>query len=479
MEQQGSNTSVEKKDKKVDESIAEEGMLVSATVEQIATTSACVDWKMNRKPSAWAEFLNLFMTVMCVSNYYVQIPTGPDYTERVGAPKSMSGVMLGLAPLVGIPSLFIWSFVYRHVGFRRAFVIINTVALISNLLYALSETSLSSAQFYISRALVGVAYTLSLSVNWISQSYGSSLVKTASGKLGTAVAGGVAGGAIIAALLSLGDAKVGKVYFDKMTLPGWFYAAMSIFFMVAFWFLFEEPQSRPECDDGCPECANEDAEKKGNAQSTPVSIAARRRTTWTVISLLIMNGCGRFSLGGFEAAAPFIADYFFGWSVTVVSVFLGAIGLAVFPAFYIQQRYLSHISEKKMAVALIFTNLAANIVLLQYGSPFSECQYIIGGSILFITLSLLFGIIQSLFIKIIPKDFGRRLKVDVGILSLGSMAVGRALGTALGSQFPDHPQHENIIMGTCLGVMFIHLILLLVCYTGLTDPNIIKPKSKS
>eukprot|EP01135_Chromosphaera_perkinsii_P008554 Nk52_evm20s1400 gene=Nk52_evmTU20s1400 len=476
MERQGGNTLVEKKYQNADESIAEEGMLVSTTMEETASTPACVEWKMNRKPSGWAEFLNLFMTVVCVSNYYVQIPTGPDYTERVGAPKSMSGVMLGLAPLIGIPSLFLWSFVYRQVGFRRAFVIVNFVALISNLLYALSETSLSSAQFYISRALVGVAYTLSLSVNWISQSYGSSLVKMASGKLSTAVALGVAGGAIVAALLSLGEARVGKVYFDKMTLPGWFYAAMSLFFMVAFWFLFEEPEPRPECDVACPVCVDEDAKKEESTISTPVSDATRRRTTWMVISLLVMNGCGRFSLGGFEAAAPFIADYFFGWSVTLVSVFLGAIGLAVFPAFYIQQRYLSHISEKKMAAVLIFTNLAANIVLLQYGETLSESQYIIGGSILFITLSLLFGIMQSLFIKLIPADFGRGLKVDVGIVSLGSMAVGRALGTALGSQFPGHPQHENIIMGACLVVMFIHLILLLLCYTGLTDPNIVKSK---
>ena len=443
----------------------------------------CLQWKSRRTPrSQFSSFLNATSLFLAIGNFYTQIPASPSYSFRVGLSDQLSGVLLAIIPIIGIPASVIYSRISSKFGFRFTMIFIFILLAFANLVFVFAASSKSAAQLILAKVLYGIAFPGSTVVSWVSKSFGTEHVKKESAKLALVIAICISFGVLVAAVLSPINAHAGPVYFDEMTLPGWAYFAFSVIHVALLFKWYEEPIPAPECQ--CPDCMQETGYKTEKKQTEKVAsndvakvpIRGTFKEALPAFVLMIINMFGRMAMATFEVASPLVADQHFNWSVTESAFYLAAVSVLVVPMYFIHKKYLMKYSERKTAAVLLAVNIVGCAVMVQYGTPdgnaggFSVAQYVIGGALFFTTISMLYGTIQSLFIKTFPKNFSIP-GIDIGVLSMGCMAVGRSLGSVLGSQFSHLNWQENIVVGILAGCSAIGLLLFIGFYRFLKDQN--------
>eukprot|EP01135_Chromosphaera_perkinsii_P001180 Nk52_evm19s160 gene=Nk52_evmTU19s160 len=490
----------------------------------LAYLPPCQEWFMHRRPGLASEYINLSISMMGVANFYSAIPSGPDYSQRLGAPTSFSGILLAIVPVVSIASNYAWNNLARIVGsFRKVFIAILITTIAANLVYALAATTESPYVLLLSKFLLGCAMNGSISIQWIALSFGREHVRAAISRFTTVVALGIALGAAVAGILSPFDAHLGPVYFDEDTLPGWFFAVVALVHLVIVLVGLDEPQMQVWCDDDAekdvdnhksgegpgetskcnfckvrrgamkmnknkskkpvdvpPQNLNEEEEQgeenckehqNSKTSKTNISVMSKLKLLAPSILLLAMMVGNRICMSAFEASAPLVTSGEFGWSVMYVCVFLGVLGFSVLPMFYIFQNYLGDVSERRMLIWLFGVNSAGVILMMQYSADFTPYQYSAGGLVLFISITMSFSSIQSLLIKLHPAHL-LSSKLDIGVLSITATSLGRGFGSVYGTRFDNLYHQENIIMSLLLAVNMGSLLLVLWFYKQLVPKKI-------
>ena len=431
----------------------------------------CQAYHTLRKPDKSSIAILITSLFLSVSNFYVQIPTGPSYATRVGLSNAFSGPLLATSAFVMIPFNFLWTNISRSYPFRYVFIATSIINVLANLFYALAATTDSPIVLFLSRVLLGIGWQGAVLVTFLSKAFGSLHIKFYAGLYASTIAAGIAGGSLVAGALSPIDAHIGRVYFDKDTLPGWFFAAAFTALTFLFMFGLQEPESPPSCcicGGGKGSSSSSSSTAVSPQQEDPVEVAEIRKRQYraslisgtVLLALIIAN---RTMQTAFESSAPLIGNEYFSWSVWEVSMFLSAVGLAMFPLFYLQNKYFPEVGEYKAAMLLCLLNLCGGLVAMQYSSALNAVQYCIGSFILFTSFTFSYGYVQSLFIKTFPVDFAKG-KLDVGTLSMGALSIGRTVGGVFGSQFSGNAYQGAIVLSFILGMGIASVVSLAMFY---------------
>eukprot|EP01135_Chromosphaera_perkinsii_P008052 Nk52_evm1s1097 gene=Nk52_evmTU1s1097 len=88
-------------------------------------------------------------------------------------------------------------------------------------------------------------------MNWISKTHGRERVRAAAGEFSTLVSAGTMFGILSGGIFYYMNSRVKLcdgwyLYFDRVTMPGWFYAALHALLFLALWVWFEEPMTIEE-----------------------------------------------------------------------------------------------------------------------------------------------------------------------------------------------------------------------------------------
>ena len=428
----------------------------------------CHSFHALRKPNKTSIAILITCLFLSVSNFYVQIPTGPSYSTRVGLSKAYSGPLLATSNFTMIPFNILWTNLSRSYPFRYVFVGTSLINVVANLFYALAATTDSSVVLFLSRVLLGVGWQGAVLVTFLSKAFGRHHIKFYSGLFACTIAAGIAGGSLVAGILTPIDAHIGRVYFDKDTLPGWFFAFSFAVLTVMFMFGLQEPENPPaDCFCG--------AQVASSSSTSTISVSPEeehvtreqdsqyRASLIAGFVMLAMLTANRTMQMAFESAAPLIGDEYFSWSIWDVSIFLSAIGLAMLPLFLLQSKCFPDVDEYKASMGLCLLNICGGLVAMQYSSGLNVEQYCIGSFLLFISFTFSYGYMQSLFIKTFPSNFAKG-KLDVGTFSMGGASVGRAVGGVFGSQFSGNVYQELIVSAFILGLGVSSVISLAAFY---------------
>eukprot|EP01135_Chromosphaera_perkinsii_P007093 Nk52_evm2s689 gene=Nk52_evmTU2s689 len=465
-------------------------------MNEISDLPPCRQWFLYRTPGKLSEWINLLSVTASLANFYCQIPSGAEYSERVGAPKSFSGILLAVVPITAILVNFLWNFLVDYTkSFRKVKALVLLLNIFANITFGMAATSNSKYVLLVSKILLGASGNSGLSLLWTTRSFGKEKVKPAVYNFSMSLAWGVVSGSIIAAILSPLKARLGPFYFDEDTLPGWFFALASIVLLLFVLCFFEEPQEEVKCaafemkkmdkegvkETDCEFCgvintssAKGDEGGKGGEQTNETKGKHSKKRWWVKdllkeyapsFALIFILTCNRTTISTFETSAPLVANAEFSWSVMNVCIYLGILGLFVIPSVLLSKKYMSSVSEHKTLIAALLANASGAIIMMKFSpNSFTPYQYSVGGLFVFVSLTFIYSSAQSLLIKVFPSKpiFGG--KVNISMISFITLQLGRALGAVYGSRFTEYSEQENFIMafilamnGICLFLVFYFL----------------------
>eukprot|EP00736_Rhodelphis_marinus_P000581 Rmarinus@m.3712 len=174
---------------------------------------------------------------------------------------------------------------------------------------------------------------------------------------------------------------------------------------------------------------------------------------------------------GFVSCSPLTTGYYFGWGEDDVGFFLMLLGLSILPINYVVG-VLSHRFEFRQIILVSETTcLIGLLLMLVYGDPesFRASQFIVGGSILFISTQILEGMNMSLFSRVMPSSWMRGI-FNAGFLATEAGTGGRALGNLLitvAGESVSMENVENVIMGVLTGISILTVFISLLVYPRL------------
>jgi len=135
------------------------------------------------------------------------------------------------------------------------------------------------------------------------------------------------------------------------------------------------------------------------------------------------------------SSAGLIAHEYFDWTISNVGVFLAILGLFVMPANYLVGKASEVMSDRTILIISQAVTIGGLLVILSYWHQYSEFQYLVGTSVIFIAVAVMEGVDTSLMSKVIPPVLSRGtfnsglLAVQVGTLA---KAIGDGMITVIG-----------------------------------------------
>lgn len=83
--------------------------------------------------------LNVLSAFLYMVSMYAPLPTAPEYAESLGAKPAVSGILIGGAPMAGIVSSVLFSFLSSR-AFKGSLLLASVVCMIGNAMYALAAS---------------------------------------------------------------------------------------------------------------------------------------------------------------------------------------------------------------------------------------------------------------------------------------------------------------------------------------------------
>jgi hypothetical protein len=194
-------------------------------------------------------YINLFVTFVYSANQYVVAPTSAQYANRLGMSPSMSGMIIGLAPLAALLSSLVYS-MWSNTSFKLPLLSSIFCGVLGNFFYASALQNESVMMLFVGRLISGFGSTRVISRRYIADHVSVADRLFASTQFVTAGALGLSFGPLIAAIVERMDIQFdilswsGKTIlfrYETVTAPGWIMMCMWI---VCFWGVllqFQEP----------------------------------------------------------------------------------------------------------------------------------------------------------------------------------------------------------------------------------------------
>jgi hypothetical protein len=203
------------------------------------------------RTNIYGLYLNLFVTFIYLMNQYIVAPTSAQYANMLGMSPSMSGMIIGLAPVAALVSSLLYS-MWSNSSFKNPLLLSIICGVVGNYMYAAALQNNSVMMLFLGRLLTGFGGTRVVSRRYIADHVATEDRLMASTQFVTAGALGLAFGPLLAAFIERSNLNFDvhgfinpqSVLFryDNVTAPGWI---MTLLWGVSFFavlFYFEEPQ---------------------------------------------------------------------------------------------------------------------------------------------------------------------------------------------------------------------------------------------
>lgn len=189
--------------------------------------------------------LNLLSGFLYCMNYYIVEPSSTMYVNRLGAHDALSGTLIGMMPLAAFVSSIPYS-MWTNRSFRHPFLMSCTLLIIGNLTYSLADHYSKVWMALAGRFIAGLGAPKCIIRRYMADTTPVSLRTSVNAGFGMVVAAGSAMGPAMAVLLNRIEYTwaapyLGFIFFNGLTLPGYFMASLWVTFTVIVLLTFEEP----------------------------------------------------------------------------------------------------------------------------------------------------------------------------------------------------------------------------------------------
>ena len=189
--------------------------------------------------------LNLISGFLYCMNYYIVEPSSTMYVNRLGAYDALSGTLIGMMPLAAFCSSIPYS-MWTNRSFRHPFIMSCCLLIVGNVTYALADHFSHVSMALAGRFICGLGAPKCIIRRYMADTTPMSLRTSVNAGFGMVVAAGSALGPAMAVLLNRIDYTwhapyFGFLFFNGLTLPGWFMACLWTTFFVIVLATFEEP----------------------------------------------------------------------------------------------------------------------------------------------------------------------------------------------------------------------------------------------
>jgi MFS family permease len=404
--------------------------------------------------------LNAASAFLYMLSYTAILPTAGTYAEKLGSSKAASGVLIGGAPLAGIVSSVLFSYL-SNFGYKQPLLLSSYLCMLGNLMYSLAWTFRSLPLAIAGRLVVGFGGARAVNRRFIADCSARSTLVARSADFVTASAVGMAAGPALSALLTatLPNFSLGVVMFDDATNPGWTCAFVWAGFIAAMELWFKEP-GRPApsaapafliasapisiSGNGSPEAAllgQQLASVSYGAATTRVVTAGptgapfRARSQWLdllqnkpVLFCLFVYFTIKVVCDLFVSAAPLILAYHYGWNESSVGVFVAFLGILVFPANYLVGRLARRFEDSTQLVfslALVAVGCILSVPIITYPPPLAE--YMLAAIVVFVSTNVAEAVLMAILARLMPRSLARGT-FNSGLLSTEAGMIGRTCG---------------------------------------------------
>ncbi|EFH48885.1 SPX domain-containing protein [Arabidopsis lyrata subsp. lyrata] len=411
--------------------------------------------------------LNLANTFLYMVNTYIIVPTADDYSMSLGAAATVCGVVIGAMAVAQLFSSVYFS-AWSNKSYFKPLIFSSIVLFFGNLLYALAYDFNSLALLLIGRLFCGFGSARAVNRRYISDCVPLKIRMQASAGFVSASALGMACGPALAGLLQT-DFKIKNVTFNQDTLPGWVMAVAWLLYLVWLAISFREPAREPEeihtsqestseqifCDeadqDGNMEkglkkpllLASEETEHDeeddgdGSEESSDDSrkpansfVAAYKLLTPSVKVQLLIYFMLKYAMEILLSESSVVTTYYFGWSMSSVSIFLFCLGLTVLPVNLVVGSYISNMFEDRQILLASEIMVCIGILLsFHVVIPYTVPQYVFSGFIMFVSAEVLEGVNLSLLSRVMSSRLSRGT-YNGGLLSTEAGTIARVIADA-------------------------------------------------
>eukprot|EP01135_Chromosphaera_perkinsii_P001929 Nk52_evm78s212 gene=Nk52_evmTU78s212 len=469
-------------------------LTAEASAEIMKEADSLID-AANRKPPKMSEWINYFLCVLVVANYFVTLSSISKYSERLDASPSFGGILLGVQTAGNIIVTLVYSWWTKY-SFRQPILFASVCAIIGNCMYA-TAVNVDNIYFLLaSRLIVGLNNIGVVSRKFISVSYGDNTRTHASMLFQNFTSVGIAGGCLFAAFLSLFEVKVSGLNFDADTLPGWSFSGLWTLSFLLVYFFFDEPEyvkhrqqevsTKEESielsnlgDDGlgtqstgCPtEVAAQEKpqeypsadnqhpfkrlEERKQIASIPIYHSKKMDALGVFLSTYLIF-VGKLNLGAFEASAPLVTAQLYDWGIALVSLYLAGVGGVGFAFSLALNRLFKGIRDTRILLYILTINTIGQAMLLMYGNYLPIPQYVVAGVVFLGSNAVINGVAYSILTKVFVRENSTFNAAFIGSLA---QYLARGVGVVFGTQFYDFEQQENIVMAPNLALMGIGGVL--------------------
>ena len=201
----------------------------------------------NRSPPvgtvSMQQKFNLFMALaggfLYCMNYYIVEPSSTMYVNALGAHDAAGATLIGMMPIASFLAAIVYS-VWTNEVFRKPFLVSCTLMVTGNLVYSSAFRYRSLSMALTGRFLTGLGGPKMIVRRYMADTTSVGIRTSVNALFGMVVAAGSALGPGCAILLSRFEFSVmlpdgSELWFNSMTGPGWFMAALwGIFAIVLF-----------------------------------------------------------------------------------------------------------------------------------------------------------------------------------------------------------------------------------------------------
>ncbi|XP_019089587.1 PREDICTED: SPX domain-containing membrane protein At4g11810-like isoform X2 [Camelina sativa] len=398
--------------------------------------------------------LNLGNTFLYMVNTYIIVPTADDYSMSLGAAATVCGVVIGAMAVAQLFSSVYFS-AWSNKSYFKPLIFSSIVLFFGNLLYALAYDFNSLALLLIGRLFCGFGSARAVNRRYISDCVPLKIRMQASAGFVSASALGMACGPALAGLLQT-DFKIKSLTFNQDTLPGWVMAVAWLLYLVWLAISFREPVREPEeihtsqesNSDGSMEkglkkpllLASEETEHDeeddgdGSEESSEDSrkpansiVAAYKLLTPSVKVQLLIYFMLKYAMEILLSESSVVTTYYFGWSMSSVSIFLFCLGLTVLPVNLVVGSYISNMFEDRQILLASEIMVCVGILLsFHVVIPYTVPQYVISGFIMFVSAEVLEGVNLSLLSRVMSSRLSRGT-YNGGLLSTEAGTIARVI----------------------------------------------------
>lgn len=398
---------------------------------------------IEREESRISNWLNLLSTFFYMTNYYIVAPTSGDYARLVGGNSGLASLIIGMTSLAALVSTVLYSW-WTSYSYKNALVFASVCSTIGNLLYAAGLPCNSLSLVLFGRLLNGFGSARSINRRYIADTFSTEERTAASAMFVTASAMGMAAGPLLASLIHMVVVRIpnneNNLFLQPENASGWFMFCVWAVFSFCLIAYFQDPPRTWESvlneyvtvaeqnKENSP-LLNKTANASNQVDSTHEKQSSLVRNAPVLLTLLVCFVL-KLQVEAVLSAAATLPNIYFSWKPSVVGIYLTCLGLMVLPANYMIG-YLAGICEDRdLIVGLLILMVGGGALMLDGLWAYTELQYMIASTMLFVGSTSLEGPNMSLLSKSIPLSW-RKGVFNVGLLATEAGTFGRTVADAL------------------------------------------------